>query len=50
MSWVQLAVQVTKAKVTVEQAPWQRVTVEGQAHKHGARHTLSMREGLAVVI
>ncbi len=27
---------MSKAKVWVEQAPWQRVGMDGQAHNHGA--------------
>jgi hypothetical protein len=29
-------VQVTKAKIWVEQKPWQRVSIGGKAHDHGA--------------
>ena len=34
--WVRVyALQVTKAKVYIEQKPWTRVQINGQPHDHG---------------
>ena len=36
---IAILLQVSKAKVWVEQAPWQRVDMDGETHKHGAVKT-----------
>lgn len=36
-----LTVQVTKAKIWVEQKPWTRMTVDNEPHDHGVRLSIA---------
>ena len=42
--------QVSKAKVWVEQAPWQRVSVHRQPHSHGGSNTILLSHAGALTL